>query len=386
MEKKNSGASIVMKILVTLGAIALIVGIFLPSVKLGFDEIKWSDELSEYAELFGGEDLDEMNAEFKDFIKSADDEDFEEEKEEFGFDLRKLEEKFSYISDFKTVDKAFKTNLSTFKLIVMIAAIVLALVTVICAWLNVSIVSIFTGLLSGGASVGFLVYLLISDFKINILDMIYGDLSELSLLGVDTDALALNMVYKFKINFAFFILAAGAVIMIISAIVLTIVNSKAKKAAKTSAAAASVPVNNNFADSQSDFGMDEQATVAMMDIPMQQPQNNSVGNQNNVNTGVLILDGDMKGVKIPIEANSSLTVGKDPQMASLVMDKKFLSVSRLHCTINYSAQTNQYYVTDNSSNGTFTSDGTRLVKGQKMSLPRQTIIYLATDKCKIKLL
>lgn len=386
MEKKNSGASIVMKILVTLGAIALIVGIFLPSVKLGFDEIKWSDELSEYAELFGGEDLDEMNAEFKDFIKSADDEDFEEEKEEFGFDLRKLEEKFSYISDFKTVDKAFKTNLSTFKLIVMIAAIVLALVTVICAWLNVSIVSIFTGLLSGGASVGFLVYLLISDFKINILDMIYGDLSELSLLGVDTDAFALNMIYKFKINFAFFILAAGAGVMVISAIVLTIVNSKAKKAAKTSAAPASVPVNNNFADSQSDFGMDEQATVAMMDIPMQQPQNNSVGNQNNVNTGVLILDGDMKGVKIPIEANSSLTVGKDPQMASLVMDKKFLSVSRLHCTINYSAQTNQYYVTDNSSNGTFTSDGTRLVKGQKMSLPRQTIIYLATDKCKIKLL
>ncbi len=399
MEKKNSGLSLVMKILVTLGAVILIAGIFLPGVKLDFKEVKGSDDFNEYLEMSGSDSSEVMQDatdDIRQILKDKDEESLqmvlsEEETvdESIAKDIIKLQGKYSYISNYKSVDNVFGTKLSMLKLVIMIAAIVLALAAVLCAWLNVPVVSIITGLFSGGASVGFFVFLLIKDFTFDIIKYTYGSLADLKLLRLDK--LNLDMVFKFKFNFGFFILIAGAVVIIISSIILTISNAKSKKAVTADNNQPDMSnTYNNFANDnamnfQDNYGMDDQPTVALVDTPPVSHQD-SVQNQNSINVGVLVLDGAMKGVKIPIEEGSSLNVGKDPQMAQLVMDKTFLSVSRLHCTISFSSQINQYYVTDNSSNGTFKSDGTRLMKGQRTAVPRQTIIYLASDNCKIKLL
>lgn len=388
MEKQNSGLSIVLKVLVTLGALVLVVGLFLPDIKLEFQKLELSESVEELADTFGGKaelekELKEESENIKEEINEGgeDDEDIEEFEEEYGFNIYELKGNFSYISDYSNADKAFGVKINIIKWIVLIVAIVLAVAAVVFAWFNVPVVSIITGFLSSAASLGFMIFLIVKKFTFNFTGLWdYG----------------MKMIYKFKMNFGFFILIAGAVILLVSAIVLTVVINKAKKAVANTEFNGNVAnnsfnndnfVNNNFAGVQPGGLTDDQPTVPLVDVaPEPMHRESSVQNQNSINTGVLVLDGNMKGVKIPIEGGETLQVGKDPQMASLVIDKSFLSVSRLHCTISFSLQNNQYYVTDNSSNGTFKSDGTRFVKGKRTAVPRQTIIYLATDKCKIKLL
>lgn len=113
---------------------------------------------------------------------------------------------------------------------------------------------------------------------------------------------------------------------------------------------------------------------------------NDLNDQQAIKDGILILDGMMQGIKIALKDNDMLNVGKDPKLASLVIEKRFTSVSRLHCTIVYSKQHNKYFVTDCSSNGTYLNSGTRLQKGKRTPVNRQTILYLANRDCKIKLL
>ncbi|MCI8372279.1 MAG: FHA domain-containing protein [Lachnospiraceae bacterium] len=389
MEKKNNGLLIVMKILVMLGAVILITGLFLPDVKLGFQEVEVSEGITELAETLGisqkqlEKELEELNKDIKEELEEAEEEgDLEEFIEEYGFNINHLKGNYSYISNYEDVDKAFNVKLNSLKWIVMIAAIVFALAAVIFAWLNVPIVSIISGILSGVASVGFMVFLIIKKFMLDYASLLGGDWNF---------NMGINMVYRFKMNFGFFILIAGAVVLFGSAIILTFAVNKAKKETAVSSENQFAADSNSgsmeaFAP-QGGFSMEDQMTVPLMDVPVEQPQmGNHMQDQNAIHVGVLVLDGSMKGVKIPLEEGKTLEIGKDPQMASLVMDKSFLSVSRLHCTISFYSQMNQYYVTDHSSNGTFKSDGTKLIKGKRTTVARQTILYLATDKCKIKLL
>lgn len=102
--------------------------------------------------------------------------------------------------------------------------------------------------------------------------------------------------------------------------------------------------------------------------------------------GVLeIISGTMKDYRIPIRSGETLMLGKDPKVSHVVFDKSYVYVSRLHCTIEYSGESNVYYVVDASSNGTLTNGKTRLVKGKRTMLTPGSVLLLGNEDCTIVL-
>ncbi len=74
-----------------------------------------------------------------------------------------------------------------------------------------------------------------------------------------------------------------------------------------------------------------------------------------------------------IEFDGSITIGRDPQSADLIIDDS--NVSRLHCTITYEPKDNTYIVTDHSTNGTFIGRE-RIEKGKSKIVNKGTFIII----------
>lgn len=86
------------------------------------------------------------------------------------------------------------------------------------------------------------------------------------------------------------------------------------------------------------------------------------------------------GYKFQIKDGETINIGRDSKMAQIVFadseDSK--KISRLHCSISYSAVRGAYTITDRSSNGTFRADGSQLPPNTPLELPRGTTIYLGS--------
>lgn len=92
-------------------------------------------------------------------------------------------------------------------------------------------------------------------------------------------------------------------------------------------------------------------------------------------TGELVgINGQYSGSSIKIEAKGELVIGRDATSCNLIVSGA--KVSRRHCAVKYDPASHTYRVIDYSSNGTYTSDGKRLLANQYTSLPRGTTIYL----------
>ena len=100
---------------------------------------------------------------------------------------------------------------------------------------------------------------------------------------------------------------------------------------------------------------------------------------------ISILSGPYKGMTIPIKDGEVLNFGKDPKMTHVVFSDDYTLVSRLHCIVSYSAQSEEFYVTDCSSNGTFRSNRIRLEKGKRIPIEPGTVIFLADEQCSVLL-
>lgn len=101
--------------------------------------------------------------------------------------------------------------------------------------------------------------------------------------------------------------------------------------------------------------------------------------------GISVLTGVMAGMHFVIADGQTVTVGKDAQLAHVVFDNTYRMVSRVHCTISYSAKFNKYFVIDCSTNGTYFENGQRLAPNTRTPVDKGTILKLADD-CKIKLI
>lgn len=94
-----------------------------------------------------------------------------------------------------------------------------------------------------------------------------------------------------------------------------------------------------------------------------------------VETGELVgINGQYSGSTIKIEAKGELVIGRDSTSCNLIVSGA--KVSRRHCAVKYDPASHTYRVIDYSSNGTYTSDGKRLLANQYTSLPKGTTIYL----------
>ena len=92
---------------------------------------------------------------------------------------------------------------------------------------------------------------------------------------------------------------------------------------------------------------------------------------------VVSLSGMYKGAAFPIPENEELIFGRDAAFCHVVITENAEKISRKHVTISFDPNNNVYVVTDNSSNGTYLADGSRLVANIPVRLRRGTIIYLA---------
>ena len=100
--------------------------------------------------------------------------------------------------------------------------------------------------------------------------------------------------------------------------------------------------------------------------------------------GIQVLTGSMEGRQFELVDGKTYTIGKDSNLANILIDASYNMVSRVHCTITYSAKFDKYFVIDCSSNGTFLQNGVRISKNTRTPIARGTIVKLADDSCTIK--
>jgi hypothetical protein len=92
------------------------------------------------------------------------------------------------------------------------------------------------------------------------------------------------------------------------------------------------------------------------------------------------VSGYYTGYKFNVSDGETLNIGRDSKLAQIVYSDSEDSkkISRLHCSVSYSAARGCYTVTDRSSNGTFRADGSQLPPNAPTELPRGTTIYLGS--------
>lgn len=80
---------------------------------------------------------------------------------------------------------------------------------------------------------------------------------------------------------------------------------------------------------------------------------------------------------------NSITIGSEYGMGIIIQNNV---TSRRHCTIRYNTSTGCYEVLDESTNGVYLSNGTRLTKGVFTAIPRGNIIFIGNASQQFQLI
>lgn len=96
-----------------------------------------------------------------------------------------------------------------------------------------------------------------------------------------------------------------------------------------------------------------------------------------------LVNGPNAGQSVSLADNVPVRVGRLQQYCQLVPCQD-AAISRIHCVLTYRAGPNTVDVQDNSTNGTFLANGTRLTYGKANTLRSSQVIYLASRKYQIK--
>ena len=96
-------------------------------------------------------------------------------------------------------------------------------------------------------------------------------------------------------------------------------------------------------------------------------------------------NGTYRGAETDLKDGLPLTIGRDPKRCNFVLADSLVKISGVHVTVCYIAATDSFNVTDNSKNGTFLADGTRLPFAQTVSYPRGTEFRLADGENSFRL-
>ncbi|MCD8362856.1 MAG: DUF975 family protein [Lachnospiraceae bacterium] len=90
------------------------------------------------------------------------------------------------------------------------------------------------------------------------------------------------------------------------------------------------------------------------------------------------------GVSFELTADVPVVIGRDPAKSNIVLSSGSELVSGKHCSVCFRSATGEYEVIDYSSNGTLVN-GTKISKNVPVSLPKGTIISLASEKNSFRL-
>lgn len=95
---------------------------------------------------------------------------------------------------------------------------------------------------------------------------------------------------------------------------------------------------------------------------------------------ITCLSGMYSGNSFNLVSNEEMIIGRDATACHIVLDQGADKVSRKHCGILYNPATQNYYVTDYSSNGTLTREGSRLVNNIPTQLPPGSVVCLGNNE------
>ena len=93
-----------------------------------------------------------------------------------------------------------------------------------------------------------------------------------------------------------------------------------------------------------------------------------------LNIELQCLSGEFSGMSFPIVEDEQILIGRDPAQANIILNNPH--ISRKHCIIRYFEPNDVFYVTDQSSYGTFFKDGEKLPKGRCIEVKPGTVLYL----------
>ena len=114
--------------------------------------------------------------------------------------------------------------------------------------------------------------------------------------------------------------------------------------------------------------------------PVQEDLGYTVPVTPSVPTGKLVcVSGTYAGYDFEVKDGEQIVIGKDANVAQIVIDPSFKQVSRKHVGISFDAARDQYRVTDYSSNGTLI-DGQKMDSGRTVFVHRGTVVSLADEK------
>ena len=100
---------------------------------------------------------------------------------------------------------------------------------------------------------------------------------------------------------------------------------------------------------------------------------------------ILGVSGMYAGSTFPLTPNQPVVLGRDGAVAQIVFSQGAQKISRRHCEVMFNSQTQQYRVTDFSSNGTYVN-GKRLPANAPIKLARGTEVSLGDNNNVIKLI
>lgn len=163
----------------------------------------------------------------------------------------------------------------------------------------------------------------------------------------------------------------SAVTVAVLGFVLKLILSSAANKDKSNADLDVPVIENSFAAQGTDFDSSQETSLIF---------------QQKTTGGLCILSGSMKDAALNMTDGQSVIIGKDPNLANLILDASYSMVSRVHCTVTYVAKVDKYFVTDCSTNGTYYGNGIRFVRNARTPVAKGSIIKLANDNCLIKLI
>lgn len=102
--------------------------------------------------------------------------------------------------------------------------------------------------------------------------------------------------------------------------------------------------------------------------------------------GLRGVSGMYSGLTFNLGPGETLTIGRDAKLAQIVISEGSDMVSRTHCRISFDQQQNVYLLTDESKNGTFLSDGTRLPPNTPNKMARGAVVCLGDSSNSFRLL
>lgn len=97
------------------------------------------------------------------------------------------------------------------------------------------------------------------------------------------------------------------------------------------------------------------------------------------------MSGRDAGCCYEIKDGEEKVIGLSPSVSHIVVDSSCYAVSRKHCAVKYIADTDEYFVIDYSTNGTFLNGGAKLNKNLYVAVPSGTVIKLGNDEVAYRL-